>query len=237
MKINNMKVPIHLAIILDGNGRWALKNGFIRSIGHKYGANALKEIVSYSFELGVKYLSLYCFSTENWKRDKNEIDYLFSLISQYLNKYCNDFINKKIKVIFSGDLSILPNETKLACDMVSLKSKNCDKFILNICLNYGSKNEIIRATTNIAKDVKNGLLNEMDIDENTFEKYLYSNGLPNVDFLIRTSNEKRLSNFMLWQISYAEIYFCKTLWPEFTKKDLEKAFVEYGKRNRRYGGV
>lgn len=232
-----MKVPIHLAIILDGNGRWALKNGFIRSIGHKYGANALKEIVSYSFELGVKYLSLYCFSTENWKRDKNEIDYLFSLISQYLNKYCNDFINKKIKVIFSGDLSILPNETKLACDMVSLKSKNCDKFILNICLNYGSKNEIIRATTNIAKDVKNGLLNEMDIDENTFEKYLYSNGLPNVDFLIRTSNEKRLSNFMLWQISYAEIYFCKTLWPEFTKKDLEKAFVEYGKRNRRYGGV
>lgn len=237
MKINNMKVPIHLAIILDGNGRWALKNGFIRSIGHKYGANALKEIVSYSFELGVKYLSLYCFSTENWKRDKNEIDYLFSLISQYLNKYCNDFINKKIKVIFSGDLSILPNETKLACDMVSLKSKNCDKFILNICLNYGSKNEIIRATTNIAKDVKNGLLNEMDIDENTFEKYLYSNGLPSVDFLIRTSNEKRLSNFMLWQISYAEIYFCKTLWPEFTKKDLEKAFVEYGKRNRRYGGV
>ena len=237
MKLKQMKIPNHLAIILDGNGRWAIKNGFIRSVGHKYGAKTLKEIVSYCFKLNVKYLSLYCFSTENWKRQESEIKYLFSLVTYYLTKYSDDFITQGIKVLFSGDLSRLPTDVKLACEAIILKSKKCNTHTLNICLNYGSHYEIIRAVKNIVMDVNNGLLDQSKIDENTFENYLYSKGMPPIDFLIRTSNEKRLSNFMLWQVSYAELYFTKKLWPEFTKKDLEKAFIEYSNRKRRYGGV
>ncbi len=233
----SMKIPTHLAIILDGNGRWALKQGLARTLGHKAGAKTMKDIVEYAFTLGVKVLSLFCFSTENWKREKEEVDYLFTLPIEYFGKYTDKLIEDDIKVVISGDISSLPQETIIACDKAVLKTKNCASHVLNICLNYGSHDEIIRAVKQIANEVKNNQLDINDIHEKTFENYLYTKGLPPVDFLIRTSNEKRISNFMLWQISYAEIYFTKTLWPAFTKKDLKKALMDYAQRNRRFGGV
>ena len=234
---SSMKIPTHLAIILDGNGRWALKQGLVRTLGHKAGAKVMKDIISYSFSLGVKVLSLFCFSTENWKRDKEEVEYLFTLPIEYFSKYTDKLLEDDIKVVISGDLSMLPKETILACDKAILKTKNCKSHVLNICLNYGSKAEIIKAVKQIANEVKHNQLKVESIDENVFENYLYTKGLPPVDLLIRTSNEKRISNFLLWQIAYAEIYFTRTLWPAFSKKELRKAFIDYGKRDRRFGGV
>ena len=232
-----MKIPTHLAIILDGNGRWAQKKGLIRSLGHKAGAKALKETTNNAFKMGVKVLSVFCFSTENWKRDKEEVDYLFTLPIEYFNKYSDSLIKNDIKVIFSGDISKLPKETFIACDAIRLKTSNCKSFVLNICINYGSHDEILMATKQIASKVKNNELDVNDITKDVFENHLYTKGLPPVDLLIRTSNEQRISNFLLWQISYAELYFTKTHWPAFTKHTLEKAFIEYGKRDRRFGGV
>ena len=217
-----MKIPTHLAIILDGNGRWAQKKGLIRSLGHKAGAKAL---------------SVFCFSTENWKRDKEEVDYLFTLPIEYFNKYSDSLVKNDIKVIFSGDISKLPKDTFIACDAIRLKTSNCKSFVLNICINYGSHDEILMAAKQIASKVKNNELDVNDITKEVFENHLYTKGLPPVDLLIRTSNEQRISNFLLWQISYAELYFTKTHWPAFTKHTLEKAFIEYGKRDRRFGGV
>lgn len=232
-----MKIPTHLAIILDGNGRWAQKKGLIRSLGHKAGANALKETTNNAFKMGVKVLSVFCFSTENWKRDKEEVEYLFTLPIEYFNKYSDSLVKNDIKVIFSGDISKLPKETFMACDAIRLKTKNCKSFVLNICINYGSHDEIVMACKTISSKVKNNELDVNDITKEVFENHLYTNGLPPVDLLIRTSNEQRISNFLLWQISYAELYFTKTHWPAFTKHTLEKAFIEYGKRDRRFGGV
>ena len=232
-----MKIPTHLAIILDGNGRWAQKKGLIRSLGHKAGAKALKETTNNAFKMGVKVLSVFCFSTENWKRDKEEVDYLFTLPIEYFNKYSDSLVKNDIKVIFSGDISKLPKETFIACDAIRLKTSNCKSFVLNICINYGSHDEILMATKNIASKVKNNELDINDITKEVFENHLYTKGLPSVDLLIRTSNEQRISNFLLWQISYAELYFTKTHWPAFTKHTLEKAFIEYGKRDRRFGGI
>lgn len=233
----NVKIPSHIAIILDGNGRWALKQGLVRTLGHKAGANTMKNIINYAFDLGVKVLSLFCFSTENWKRDQKEVDYLFTLPIEYFNKYTDTLVENGIKVVISGDLSKLPQETILACDKALLKTANCQKHVLNICLNYGGKAEIVRACKLIVSEVINNKLDLNSLDEMTFENYLYTKGLPPIDLLIRTSNEKRISNFMLYQLAYAEIYFTKTLWPAFSKKDLDKAILEYNNRNRRFGGV
>ena len=232
-----MKIPTHLAIILDGNGRWAQKKGLIRSLGHKAGANALKETTNNAFKMGVKVLSVFCFSTENWKRDKEEVDYLFTLPIEYFNKYSESLVKNDIKVIFSGDISKLPKETFIACDAIRLKTSNCKSFILNICINYGSHDEILKACKEISLKVKNNELDVNDINKEVLENHLYTKGLPPVDLLIRTSNEQRISNFLLWQISYAELYFTKTHWPAFTKHTLEKAFIEYTKRDRRFGGI
>ncbi|MCI5745932.1 MAG: isoprenyl transferase [Erysipelotrichaceae bacterium] len=232
-----IKIPRHLAIILDGNGRWALSQGQARTFGHKIGANTMKEMVNYAFSLGIEVISLYCFSTENWKRSKEEIDYLFTLPIEYFNKYMDKLIEDDIRVIISGDISSLPKQTILACDSAVLKTKDCKSHVLNICLNYGGHDEIIRAVKQIAYEVKNDKVDVKDINEEMFSSYLYTKDLPMVDLLIRTSNEKRISNFMLWQISYAEIYFCKTLWPAFTKSDLDKALKDFSKRKRRFGGI
>lgn len=237
IKSKKMKIPTHLAIILDGNGRWALKKGLSRSIGHKVGAKTMKEIISYCFSLNVKFLSLYCFSIDNIKREKKEVDYLLSLPEQYFNRYLNDLIKDDIKVIISGDISIIPKNSKKACEKVIEKTKDCKTHTLNICLNYGSQEEIVQTCINICKDVKEEKIDINSIDKSLFESYLYSKELPSIDLLIRTSNEKRLSNFMLYQMSYAELYFTKTLWPAFSKKDLQKAFIEFNKRKRRFGGV
>ena len=235
MVFNN--VPTHLAIILDGNGRWAKQKGLIRSLGHKQGAKVVKEVISYVFKENVKVLSLFCFSTENWKRDQKEIDYLMSLPIKYFLKYEENLINNGVKVIFSGDLSKLPLNTRLACEKIALKTKLCDKHILNICLNYGGQDEIVKACIEIAKKVKNNIISIDEINKEIFENHLYSKGLPSIDLLIRTSNEKRLSNFMLYQLAYAELYFTKVLWPDFSKRCIKKAFKEYNQRIRRFGGV
>lgn len=231
------KVPTHLAIILDGNGRWAKRKGLVRSIGHKVGAKTAKDIISYVFDKDVKVLSLFCFSTENWKRNEDEINYLMSIPITYFTKYEEDLIKDNIKVIFSGDLSKLPLNTKLACEKIALKTKLNDKYVLNICLNYGGKDEIVKACKELANKVKNNIISIDDINEDVFENHLYSKDLPMVDLLIRTSNEKRLSNFMLYQLAYAELYFTKVLWPDFNKKCIDKAFKEYNLRKRRFGGV
>ena len=238
-KINEqeLKIPTHLAIILDGNGRWAQKRGLVRMMGHKAGAKALKYIVNYAFSLGIKVLSVYCFSTENWKRDKEEVDYLFTLPVEYFSKYQDRLIANGTRVMFSGDISKLPTKTMLSCDSIALNTKKCKSNILNICLNYGAKDELVRATKLIASKVLNNEMSIEEIDESTIEKHLYTKDLPPVDLLIRTSNEKRISNFLLWQISYAELYFTKTHWPAFTKKELDKAILDYSKRDRRFGGV
>ena len=231
------KLPTHLAIILDGNGRWAIKNGLVRSLGHKQGAKVVKEVISYVFKENVYVLSLFCFSIENWKRDQKEIDYLMSLPIKYFSEYEENLLSNGIKVIFSGDLSKLPLNTRLACEKIALKTKLCDKHILNICINYGGQDEIVKACKEIASKVKNNILSVDSISKTIFEDHLYSKGLPQIDLLIRTSNEQRLSNFMLYQLSYAELYFTKVLWPDFNKRCIKKAFKEYNLRIRRFGGV
>ena len=232
-----VKIPKHLAIILDGNGRWALNNNMSRSLGHKKGAEVVKDIIDYAFNKGVVVLSLYCFSTENWKRNAEEVAFLMKLPIQYFTDYEDSLIKNDIKVIISGEMSSLPLATKLSFEKIILKTKHCQKRTLNICFNYGFVDEIIKATKQISKKVLNNELCIESIDKKTIDDHLYSKGLPDIDLLIRTSNEKRLSNFMLLQAAYAELYFTKTLWPAFTKKDLDKAFIEYSKRNRKFGGT
>lgn len=233
----DIKIPSHLAIILDGNGRWAKQRGLKRILGHKAGVEALRETIKASFDLGVKYLSVYCFSTENWKRDKEEVDYLFTLPKIYFDRYINYFLEKDIRIIISGNLNPLPESTRNSCLMAIEKTKKCQKGIFNVCFNYGSHDEILKACKEIALEVKEGKININQIDEKLFENHLYTKDLPPVDLLIRTSNEQRISNFLLWQISYAEIYFTKTFWPDFNKDELIKAFKEYTNRDRRFGGI
>lgn len=232
-----MKIPTHLAIILDGNGRWAKRRGLMRTLGHKQGVETLQQISEDAFHMGVKYLSVYCFSTENWKREKSEVDYIFTLPGIYFNKYKEKFIRDDVRAVFSGDLSYLPKGALKACYDIMDYTKNCKTFVLNFCMNYGSYDEITRAVKNIVTDVEEKKINKDDITPDLISNYLYTKDMPPVDLLIRTSNEQRLSNFMLWQISYAELYFTPVYWPEFSKKDLEDAFIEFARRDRRFGGV
>lgn len=234
-KINN--VPTHLAIILDGNGRWALRNHLVRHFGHQEGAKRVKEVVQEAFRLNVKYISIFAFSTENWKRPQEEIDYIFSLPKKFFKDNIQYFIDNEVKIIISGDYLKLPKETVDVIEDALNKTKKYSKYILNIALNYGSQAEILKACQEMAIDYKNKKIKLEAFNVETFNKHLYSKELPPIDFLIRTSNEKRISNFMLWQLSYAELYFSKKLWPEFNARQLRKALVDYSKRKRRYGGV
>lgn len=234
-KINN--VPTHLAIILDGNGRWALRNHLVRHFGHQEGAKRVKEVVQEAFRLNVKYISIFAFSTENWKRPQEEIDYIFSLPKKFFKDNIQYFIDNEVKIIISGDYLKLPKETVDVIEEALNKTKKYSKYILNIALNYGSQAEILKACQEMAIDYKNKKIKLEAFNVETFNKHLYSKELPPIDFLIRTSNEKRISNFMLWQLSYAELYFSKKLWPEFNARQLRKALVDYSKRKRRYGGV
>lgn len=234
-KINN--VPTHLAIILDGNGRWALRNHLVRHFGHQEGAKRVKEVVQEAFRLNVKYISIFAFSTENWKRPQEEIDYIFSLPKKFFKDNIQYFIDNEVKIIISGDYLKLPKEIVDVIEDALNKTKEYSKYILNIALNYGSQAEILKACQEMAIDYKNKKIKLEDFNVETFNKHLYSKELPPIDFLIRTSNEKRISNFMLWQLSYAELYFSKKLWPEFNARQLRKALVDYSKRKRRYGGV
>jgi len=228
------KIPSHVAIILDGNGRWALKRGLKRSMGHKAGFDNLKSLSDYIFERGVKILSIFAFSTENFKRDKEEVDYLMNL----LVKKFRQLINKKnsVKIIFSGRRMGLREDVLKAIEEIEEKTKNNEDHIFNICFNFGGKFDLIDAAKAIAIDYKNNKINLDTLDEKTFNNYLY-NEIPDIDLLIRTSGELRISNFMLYQMAYAEMYFPDTLFPDFNKKEFDRALDVYNKRDRRFGGI
>jgi undecaprenyl diphosphate synthase len=230
------KVPSHVAIIMDGNGRWAKNRGLKRTNGHKKGAEALKKISEYVYDKHIKILSVFAFSTENWKRDKEEVDYLMNLFIKAFKENFEVIKKKNVKVIFSGVKEKLSDKVIKQMDKMMEDTKDNKNGIFNICLNYGGQDEIVEATKKISKEVVNGNIDIKDINKDMFNKYLF-NDLPPIDLLIRTSGEYRISNFMLWQMAYAELYFTDTLWPDFDEKEFDKALDSYNKRDRRFGGV
>lgn len=236
MDCTTLKIPNHVAIIVDGNGRWGKERGLSRSDGHKEGFLNVKRLSKYIFDSGVSYISMYLFSTENFKRSKAEVSYIMNLLTDKLNDILDFAHQEKIKAVFSGRLDNLSNKVIKAMNKIVEDTKDYKGKTLNFCFGYGSHAEIVDGAKKIAIDVKNGQLDVNDITEELFNKYLYQN-LPPVDLLIRTGGEIRLSNFMLWQISYAELYFTKIYFPDFKEKDFDDAVIEYTKRDRRFGGV
>ena len=232
MDLNNIKIPRHVAIILDGNGRWAKEKGLPRSKGHDAGFKNMVSLSKYILSCGVEVLSLYCFSCENFKRSKEEVEHLMNIFTKLFKSKTKEFNKNNIKVVFSGRDEPLSKEVIEGRNYMMESTKNNTGGILNICLNYSSRAEIIDA----AKKIVDAGINSNDIDEELFSSYLYQN-LPDVDLMIRTSGELRLSNFLLWQNSYAEFYFPKTYFPDFDEKEFDKALIEYTKRDRRFGGI
>lgn len=224
------KIPNHVALIIDGNGRWAEEHGLTRSQGHDEGLKNLKKIANYILSKGVKYLSVFAFSTENFKREKKEVRHLMTLFKNTFKKERNFFLKNNIKLVFSGIRNNLDKDVVKAIEESESITKNCTKGVCNICLNYGGQSEIVDAVNKIIKDGKESITVE------EFNKYLYQD-LPPVDLMIRTSGEQRISNFMLWQLSYAELYFPKVYFPAFTEKDFDIALEEFNKRNRRFGNA
>lgn len=232
-----LKLPNHIAIILDGNGRWAKRRGMPRTFGHQQGVSNIKHIAIAASDFGIKVLSVYAFSTENWQRPKAEVDFLMKLPAEFEKKFKDDFEKYDIKVMFSGRKTHLSPENLEILTRITENTKHRQGLILNICFDYGSQIEITEAVIEIANDVLNGKLKVSDISKDDITNRLYTKDLPELDLLIRPSGEYRLSNYLLWQAAYAELYFCKTHWPAFSKKSLETALIDYTKRNRRFGGL
>ena len=232
MDYTNLKVPNHVAIIVDGNGRWAKERNLSRMKGHDAGFENLKQLSKYILSKGIKILSVYVFSTENFKRDKKEVDHLMDLFVLMFKKDKNFFMKNNIKVVFSGADEPLPKKVIEARDKLTEMTKDNTGGIFNVCLNYGGRKEIVEATKKIINDG----INVNDINEEMFSHYMYQD-LADIDLMIRTSGELRLSNFLLWQNSYAEFYFPKTKFPDFKEKDFDEAILEYTKRDRRFGGI
>ncbi len=231
------KLPLHIGIIMDGNGRWAKKRGLPRSAGHKVGASNFRTITKYCSNIGIKYLTVYAFSTENWKRSTEEVNFLMNLFEEYLKEALEDFQDENIKINFLGDTSSFSAKIQELIKEVKDASAKNDGMVLNIAMNYGSRDEITYAAKQIASDVKNGIIEISDINEDLFASKLYTANQPDPDLIIRPSGEYRLSNFLLWQSAYAELVVMDVLWPDFKEKDLERALDEYSSRNRRFGGV
>lgn len=227
----------HVAFIMDGNGRWAKRRGLPRHLGHKAGCDRIIDIYEECLAQDIKVMSLYAFSTENWNRPKDEIRHLFNYLDIFFKKEINRIIKDGSRVIVSGDISRLPKKTQNTINDAIEKTKNCKNFTFNICLNYGGKAEIVRAATLFAKDVKENKYQPEELTEELFESYLYTAGLPSVDLLIRTSGELRTSNYLPWQLAYAEFIFPITPWPDFTKEEFRKCINEYYSRNRRFGTI
>lgn len=237
-KYKELKIyPKHIAFIMDGNGRWAKKRLMPRSYGHKNGCEAIIRVLRACRDFNINYVSLYAFSTENWKRSEEEVSYLMNLLDEYFTKYLNKLVEGNIKVIISGFTENLPNGVKKVIDNIQNATKNNNGQVLNLCFNYGSQKEIVRATKLIVKDVLDGKLKVDDINENTISNNLFTKGLPDVDFMVRSSGEQRISNFLLYQIAYAELYFIDAYWPDFDKNIVYECLKEYEKRQRRFGGV
>lgn len=237
IEVTDLNLPSHIGIIMDGNGRWAKKRGLPRKAGHRQGAKTFRTITRYCSDIGIKYLTVYAFSTENWKRPQEEVDALMSLFKSYLNEALEDFKDDSIVVKFIGDKSGFNDELRELMIENEESSKDRDGMVLNIAMNYGSRDEIVRAVRNISEDVKNGKISSDDITENLFSNYLYTAGQPDPDLIIRPSGEYRISNFLLWQSAYTEFVIMNKLWPDFQKSDLDEALKIYSYRNRRYGGV
>ena len=235
------KVPVHIGVIMDGNGRWAKKRALPRKLGHREGAQTFRTITRHAKKLGVKYLTVYAFSTENWRRPQDEVDALMDLFEKYLDEV-RDFIDEQIRICFIGDRSMLRQSLRDKMKSVEEDSRDFNAMTLLIAINYGGRNELAHAARKLAERVKSGELEPSEIDEKALNDSLYTAELdgdiaPDVDLIIRPSGEQRLSNFMIWQAAYAEYYFTNILWPDFKPADLEKAVIEYSDRNRRFGGV
>ena len=230
-------LPVHVGIIMDGNGRWAKKRALPRKMGHKAGAEVFRKIALYANDRGLKYLTFYVFSTENWKRPKDEVDALMKLLRDYL-KNCIKRANKNnMKVRVIGDVSGLSQDLQDKIRQLEEASKDNTGINFTIALNYGSRDEMVRAMKHMAEDIQSGRIQKEDITEASFQNYLDTRDLPDPDLMIRTSGEERLSNFMLWQLAYTEFYFTDVLWPDFNKKELKKAIEYYNGRDRRFGGI
>ena len=227
----------HIAFIMDGNGRWAKARHLPRHLGHKEGCERVSEIYEACRKKGIKVVSLYAFSTENWNRPKSEINHLFSYLEAFFNREMDRMLKDGCKIIVSGDITKLPEKTQKTINKSIELTKNNDKYVFNICLNYGGKAEIIRAAKKFADDVIKHNIKIEDLTEDKFEDYLYTKGLPPVDLLIRTSGEQRTSNFLPWQLAYAEFVFTPTPWPDFTEEEFDKCLMEFYQRSRRYGGI
>lgn len=227
----------HVAFIMDGNGRWAKRRGLPRHLGHKAGCDRIIEIYEECLAQGIKVMSLYAFSTENWNRPKSEIRHLFNYLEIFFKKEIDRIMRDGAQIRTSGDLTKLPVKTQKIIEEAKEKTKDNKNFVFNICLNYGGKDEIVKASKEIAKEVSEGKLAIEDINEDVFASHLYTSGLPDVDLLVRTSGELRTSNYLPWQLAYAEMIFPKTTWPDFTKEEFRKCIDEYYQRNRRFGGI
>jgi len=227
-----MKIPQHLGIIIDGNRRWARKRDLPTFLGHRKGFENVRKIARYAFKKGVKYLTIFAFSTENWKRDKKEVDYLMRLLKNaFSKKYIEELTKNEVKVNFIGQIKRLPKELQQKIKEVENITKRNKKYVFNIALSYGGRADIVEAAKKIIKK----RIDAKEIDEELFSKFLWTKGMPDPDLVIRTGGEQRISNFLIWQMAYSELYFSKKFWPEFSKEDLDNAFLDYTKRQRRFG--
>ncbi len=231
------RLPRHVAIIMDGNGRWAKRRGLPRTAGHAAGAETFRTIATYCKDIGLEYLTVYAFSTENWKRPLEEVSAIVGLLKKYLLESIQKMERDKIKLHFFGDLEPLPGELREMCDRTNEISKRYDGMQVNVCFNYGGRDEIVRAARAFALDCAAGRRRPEELTEGMFGGYLYSAGVPDPDLVIRPSGEMRLSNFLLWQSAYAELYMTDVLWPDFTPEELCRALAAYQSRDRRFGGV
>jgi len=229
------KMPKHLAIIMDGNGRWAKQKGFLRTFGHENGSDVVKKTIKSCSNFEIQYLTLYTFSTENWNRPKYEIDILMKILVKSLRKELKTLHENNVRLNTIGDISQLPPSARKELLEVVEKTKDNTKMVLTLALSYGAREEMTRAIKEISQKVKNNIISIENIDESIINQHLYTHDLPDVDLLIRTSGEQRISNFLLWQIAYAELYFIDVLWPDFTEQHLYEALINYQKRERRFG--
>ncbi len=235
--IDDIIMPEHVGIIMDGNGRWAQKRGLPRSAGHSAGANNFRKIIRYCSDIGIKYLTMYAFSTENWKRPKDEVGALMKLFKQYLEEALRDFQDDSIKLRFIGDTTAFSDDIQELMKEAVEGSANRDGMVLNLAMNYGGRDELVMAAKKIAEQVKKGEITVDDINDKLISDSIYTAGQPDPDLIIRPSGEYRTSNFLLWQSAYSEYVIMDKLWPDFTFDDMNYALVEYAKRNRRFGGV
>jgi undecaprenyl diphosphate synthase len=235
--IDLKNLPSHVAIIMDGNGRWAKQRGKARVFGHKSGVKSVRKVIEASADLGIKYLTLYAFSTENWKRPKAEVESLMTLLISTMNSEAKTLIDNNIRLVTIGNSSSLPKIVNDRVEELKRKTNKNTGLTVNIALSYSSKWEILNAVKNISKDASDGKIDIDNLDESIFDKYLTTEGMPFPELLIRTSGEYRISNFLLWQIAYSELYFTDKLWPDFGKDELYEAIIDYQKRERRFGKI